>query len=497
MKKYYLQDHGLTLPVILYSVIAIGIFLVIYQFVFNRSLWIDEAQVALNIINKDFLELTKTLDHHQSAPIGFLFIERLSVLIFGKNEMALRLFPFISFFFAIYFFYLLANKLTNNRIITLISVSIFSIIVMILRYSSEVKQFPIDILFAMMIIYFSLTLQLNNNRSLFIYAILGATAIWFSNASVIILALAGLYVLYVECYQKKNYKVLFSFFIWIISFSFFYYFVVYNHPFSGSMKAVWHHAFMPLNPFSKDLYIFIYEHIADMYHLLGFVGYFWLIPFVVSLSGIVFMIKYQKYTLLYFSISPVILHLLLSSVELYPFTGRFLLYIVPLIMLMYAFGLYYLFDFLNKKIIRLPSLLLAFPVLVMFYPVYVSFPIEVEEIRKSLKYIEKNIKNDETVYVYYGAKMGYNFYKDANIIDINNTIIVGAYYRNEKSKLNDELSALKGKIWLLFSHVYPMGKSDNEEKYMVDYLVDKGVELLDVKKYTGSSAYYIDTKKPD
>jgi hypothetical protein len=52
---------------------------------------------------------------------------------------------------------------------------------------------------------------------------------------------------------------------------------------------------------------------------------------------------------------------------------------------------------------------------------------------------------------------------------------------------------LKGKVWLLFSHVHPFG-NDNEEKYMMELLLSKGSELLDVKKYKGSSVYHVDTK---
>ena len=64
---------------------------------------------------------------------------------------------------------------------------------------------------------------------------------------------------------------------------------------------------------------------------------------------------------------------------------------------------------------------------------------------------------------------------------------------NENYKYDPELLNLKGKVWLLFSHVYPLR---NEEKYMMELLLSKGSEVLDVKKYKGSSVYYVDTKKP-
>ena len=84
MKKHDLQNPQFVLSAMFYLIIFIGAFLAIYQFIFNRSLWLDEASLALNIISKDFIGLTKPLDYDQVAPIGFLFIERISVLIFGK-----------------------------------------------------------------------------------------------------------------------------------------------------------------------------------------------------------------------------------------------------------------------------------------------------------------------------------------------------------------------------------------------------------------------------
>ena len=516
MAKHSIENQNSTLSLLLYLIIATGIFLAIYQFIFNRSLWLDEAMLAHNIISKDFLELLKPLDRMQAAPIGFLFVEKLSVLTFGKNEIALRLFPLISFLFTIPFFYLLSKKLTSNNIIALISTSFFTISLAILRYSSEVKQYPIDILFSMMILYFTLTLQFNKNKSLLIYAILGGTAIWFSNASVIILAVVGLYLLYSESYKNKNYKILLPFLFWLISFSIYYYFFVYNHPMTEFMKTVWSWAFIPLNPFSKDFYIFFYKSAITIYHLWGFPSYSVFIPMTISLGTIIFIIKSQKYTLLYFLLSPLILHLLLSGFEIYPFTGRFLLYTLPLIVLLYSYGLYYLFYFINNKIVKLNILLLLLPVLIMFYSIYLHFPIEIEETKKSLSYIEKNIKKDETVYIYYGANDAYIFYKDSNIIDINNTIITGIPFKfkgkerkinnvimtgtsfefKEKSRNNDDiLLDLTGKVWLLFSHVYPSNTADNEEKYIVDFLLERGSKLIEVKKYKGSSVYYIDTKK--
>ncbi len=132
----------------------------------------------------------------------------------------------------------------------------------------------------------------------------------------------------------------------------------------------------------------------------------------------------------------------------------------------------------------------------MFYPIHLNFPIKIEEIKNSLNYIEKNIKKDEAIYVYYGSRRAFDFYKETNIININNPIIVGTKHRKENHKYDHELLNLKGKVWLLFSHVYSFRSDENEEKYMMELILSKGSELLDVKKYKGSSIYYVDTKIP-
>jgi len=478
---------------ILYLIILIGAFLAIYQFMFNRSLWIDEASLALNIINKDFLELTKPLDYNQVAPVGFLFIERVSILIFGKNELALRIFPLISFLTSIYLFYLLSNDLVKNKIITLLATSIFSITLLLLRYSSEVKQYSIDVLIAIVILYFCFRLQFNRNKSIFLYGIIGGITIWFSNISIIILFTTGVYLLYFEAYKHKHYKILFPVLFWVVSFIVYYYLFINNHPHTEFQVNWWNrqHAFLPLNPFSKYFYLFLLRANKTIYNLLFDFGHFWFIPLIISLSSIVFLLKQKKYIILYFCLTPIIVHLLLSSLKLYPFYTRVLLYITPLVILILSIGLYYIVEFINAKIIRLPYFLLIVPVIIMFYPIYQSFPIKKEEIKDSLSYIDQNIKNDEEIYIYYGARRAFTFYNEIKFINLNNVIIYGTKHRKQIGKYDHELLNLKGKVWLLFSHVV----DGREEKYMIKLLLNNGSELLDKKKYRRSSVYYFDTKK--
>src|SRR5438132_4168306 len=77
---------------LLVVLVGIGIALRVAQYAANRSLWVDEAWVALNLIERPLSGLTTHLSFNQAAPIGFLLVERIVAKLLGFSEYALRLF---------------------------------------------------------------------------------------------------------------------------------------------------------------------------------------------------------------------------------------------------------------------------------------------------------------------------------------------------------------------------------------------------------------------
>src|SRR5689334_23171439 len=73
--------------------VLFGALVRLVQYASNRSLWSDEAMLALNIVDRSYLELLKPLDYNQAAPPLFLWLEKLAVQLLGNNEYALRLVP--------------------------------------------------------------------------------------------------------------------------------------------------------------------------------------------------------------------------------------------------------------------------------------------------------------------------------------------------------------------------------------------------------------------
>src|ERR1700730_13625855 len=75
--------------------ITLGALLRLALYLRNRSLWYDEALLALNILHRPFAGLFGTLDYHQGAPVGFLLLEKLATKIGGGSEFALRFMPLL------------------------------------------------------------------------------------------------------------------------------------------------------------------------------------------------------------------------------------------------------------------------------------------------------------------------------------------------------------------------------------------------------------------
>lgn len=88
--------HGLPSPRRLFAgLIVVSAALRIIVFAERRSLWLDEARLALNIIWRGYIGLLRPLDDGQYAPWLFLWVERLAVAVLGRSELTLRFFPLL------------------------------------------------------------------------------------------------------------------------------------------------------------------------------------------------------------------------------------------------------------------------------------------------------------------------------------------------------------------------------------------------------------------
>ena len=133
--------------------LVFGFILRAHQYAFNRSLWMDEAMLALNIVDRSFAGLTQPLAYNQGAPLGFLFIQKLAVTLFGNHDYILRLFPFIASVVSLFLFYHLANAVTKG-LGRILAVYLFSVSGWLVYYASECKQYSSDVMVCLLLLLY-------------------------------------------------------------------------------------------------------------------------------------------------------------------------------------------------------------------------------------------------------------------------------------------------------------------------------------------------------
>ena len=174
------------------ALLAVGVALRLRQYLDQRSLWLDETWVALNIQGRSFAGLARPLDFDQSAPVAFLWTERLALLIGGVNELALRAFPLIAGCVFLVVLWMLARRLLDVRGAAL-CLAFAALSPTLIYFSNEVKPYGPDSLATVSLIWLALDVldAPDSARAWRRLAVGGVIAMLFSTPSVFVLAAVG------------------------------------------------------------------------------------------------------------------------------------------------------------------------------------------------------------------------------------------------------------------------------------------------------------------
>ncbi len=426
---------------------AVGLGMRAYQYLIGRSLWEDEAHLALNFVWFGYKDLAKPLANFQSAPILFLFSVETFSRLFGIGAAALRFFPFIVSFLSYPLFYFFVLNITRNKLTAIFAYLIFSLSISVIYYSSELKPYTVDVSFLIVIGYL-LTAQnqfVARRRNTFL-AIAGCLGILCTNVSAIILLCAGGYM--ISGWRTKNSssrrKDVMIWASWAAVFFSNFYLFIYHHPYADWMRQIWSFTFSPVNVFSKEFAAFIKVRIDDTFFngLLHFTGdyFFSYILLLLMLTGIVKIFFDRRYMILWFTIIPVLLHLFISMMKLYPFYFRFILYLVPAFIILIAMGLSAIAVFLQRRVhIAVAAAFTIYCLCCMNITSLKLFPKHDVDIKPVLNYINEKYPNTKiyvttphTVYEYYQA-VGYVKNNNIEAIDWNISPVM-FYSKTSKEK---------------------------------------------------------------
>ena len=196
--------------ILIFLIGLLGAWLRIHVYLFNRSLWMDEAALANNLLLPH--SILDNMTYQQAAPPLFKLISLINIKLFGETEYIFRLFPLICGIAAIPMFWLIVKRVLNSKLAQATAMTLFSINYLLIYYSSEFKQYGTDVLCALILTWLALKFDIKtcSNRILAIIALSNAAAFWFSHGSLFVLAgifIVNLFILKNDF--KKNIKRLF------------------------------------------------------------------------------------------------------------------------------------------------------------------------------------------------------------------------------------------------------------------------------------------------
>lgn len=482
--------------IFIWIVIGVGLILRFRNYFSNRSLWADEAALALNIIEKPIPELLfRPLQYNQASPPGFLFAEKGLVNLLGTGELILRLTPFVAGVLSLFLFYKIAKKWISFGAVPL-ALLFFAVSGRLIYYSAELRPYSADVLIAQLLFLMIFTMEMSGASfwRWILFSIGGVIAFWFSYPAVFTLASGGSCLL-VDALRKKQPGRFLNLagicLAWLTSFVIYYFYVLSGATDTGTFQSVWVNYFPPgqLNPLLYLEWIrkIIFKTLDFFYGQSAFAA----IPFL-AVGGYSIYRRSKKNFLM--MIAPLCFTLAASAFHQYPISGRLLLFFAPVLICFTAEGVASAFLEMKGRAGRVGVLLLAGLLLVGPFRNAASIlkaPSGREEIKPVMAYIQKNISNQDKIFVYPGARYAFQYYLTQ--LDFGSAeYSYGTNSRENWKKYVEELNGLRGhkRVWVLFSHVCTWRGVD-EEKFFIFHLNSIGKQL-DYFAAPGASVYLYD-----
>jgi hypothetical protein len=177
----------------LWTLVAIGAALRIYQYASDTSLWFDELSIVRNLVHRSEARLiTEPLAYEQVAPVGFMVAEKAISRVLGESDLAFRFLLLPVGLAALVLFLGLARRLLDGYAVPF-AVAVFAIGAPFIRYSAEIKQYGIDMAATIALCLIALKLRDPDSTAVrcALAAVAGAVLVWFSQPAVFVVAGLG------------------------------------------------------------------------------------------------------------------------------------------------------------------------------------------------------------------------------------------------------------------------------------------------------------------
>jgi hypothetical protein len=479
----------------LWLLVACGVGLRLVQYLSNRSLYVDEAAVLLNLRNRSALELIGSpLDFAQTSPLGFLLLQKIGVSLAGEHEFVFRFVPLLAGVVSVPLFMLLARRVLSGMAVPVV-VALFSFSLPLIYFSADGKPYAVDVLATLVILLSVLwwSQAAADHRRVICLALAGAVLVWLSQPAMLVLGGIGAVCLWLYVREPGAVPlpalavVLTS---WVISglASLALSIHTLSEGQSQYMRAFWESGFFPVVPQSAaDVLWLPLAFVRISIDPLGALHPGLMVPALVF--GIVGIRHLPRpYSMLV--AAPILVTLLASAARQYPmgglvsdFAGRVILFLVPVLLLIVGAGVARIGAIFP---IWFSRAFVALLLLLNIAPALLRIPYQRNEIRPVLEYVSRHQQPGDVVYVYYGARHVFDFYAPRFPLEAATTVY-GSCNRGEPARYLDEMDGLRGapRLWFVITH--PVGM---EARLLVEFLDLNGRRLDRIDTTNASATLY-------
>lgn len=453
----------------LWLAVAGGVALRLFHYVHCRSMWFDEACLALNILHRSFGELLQpALSFHQAAPLGFLWMEKVMELLVGEGELSLRLPLVLGGILALIVFAHIVRKILTREG-ALVSVFLFGVSWPIVRFATEVKPYGVDVLVAIGIWWMVLRMEHSpiGLRRAAAFGCVGAVAVWCSYPSILVLAsAAGVLVWRAARYARRDAvrAAVVVVGLWMLSGCLAYASVLRELGENPYFEQFWSATFMPTPPWSVDWIRWVLDSGAAI--LRSTIGLPMSLPAGVAVCvGTVSFLRRRVDTAL-FLLAPLLIAAVASAFDWYPFTGRFLLFAAPAVFVLIGEGASRLLRAGSTRFAALVGSLLVAALVAQ--PLWIAaerivHPQAPQEVKPLLAHLQRNVRPSHVVIVDRALSCSYLYYRrQFEIDDVRYRIVYAPPPGRTVNRMLADLAAsppgVDG-VWVVLSDLGPLKPS--------------------------------------
>jgi hypothetical protein len=454
------------ITILLALLITLGIFFRVRQYAFDRSLWLDEASLSLNIIQRPLDRLlTEPLENNQAAPLGLLLLAKWSVMWLGETDLVLRIVPLVFGILVLFLGLDVSRHAFQSDAARVGFLGLLAVAPILVYYSSEIKQYGIDACVTVLLLWASFRFSRHDAVSLLALSLVGSLAVWLAHPSVFVLAAMGA-AFVIQSLARRDLRSTIKYVlvaaVWLVNF-----WAAYVISFSAIasntyLVSYWKSGYAPL---SLDGIAWYWESALGLVYLAfrqtdltvvtplaeWFDGWNIILLSVLAI-GLWSLFKHSR-PLFSVVVIAIAVTTAVSAFELYPFRNRMLLFLVPLIFIVAGAAI----DWLAR---RRPSLAWAAAAGLVFTIISLSIPFAIHphnayDIKGALSYIRTHRSPDEAIALQFWSQPAFEVYKKSFAFDdlpLAATLTIDA---NVDALLKSICaSPTPRRTWIVFSHNY-------------------------------------------